>query len=322
MQGDSHQKVSILIPSYNHSAFIEQTIRSIWEQDYPNLELVIVDDGSTDNSREVIARLKAISPITMIVVEQENAGICRTLNRALAQSTGQIIGILASDDTMLPDRLNQEVRWFESEPSLNVLFSNGHFLSEGRIFGDAHKKIKPFLRRGIVAMRNLVLSKATGCYIQAMLIRRDFLMTLGGFDEETGSDDWSLNIRIFQALQLEREFLFLDRYAFLYRVHEMQMHRAGEFMTPMKRKVVRKYFSLENRSKFICQNYVRKAFGLLLQRRFKLSGHYLTKARYIGFSEGFPLACLMRFGFDFPGFAYRELMRRLKRPYRYWWSQG
>jgi hypothetical protein len=144
-----------------------------------------------------------------------------------------------------------------------------------------------------------------------MLIRRDFLLALGGFDEETGSDDWSLNIRIFQTLQFGREFLFQDRYAFLYRTHEMQVHRASDFMTPMKHKVVRKYFSLENRSKFICQNNVRKAFGLLLQKKFKLGSRYLTKARYIGFSKGFPLACLLGFCIDFPGFAYRELKRRL-----------
>jgi alpha-1,3-rhamnosyltransferase len=312
MQADSHPKVSILIPSYNHAAFIEQTIRSVWEQGYPNLELVIVDDGSTDNSREVIARLRATSPIPMIVIEQENAGICRTLNRALAQSTGQIIGILASDDMMLPDRLKQEVRWFESEPALKVLYSNGRFQSEGRIFGEAHKLIKPYLKRGIAATRDHLLSTAPGFYIQAMLIRREFLLNLGGFDEETGSDDWSLNIRIFQALKLQSEFMFLDRYAFVYRVHGAQMHRTNGFMTPMKRKVVRKYFSLENRSKFVCQNFIKQAVGLCLQRRFKQGSRYMTKACNIGFSKGIPLVCLMRFGFDFPGYAYRELMRRLK----------
>lgn len=307
-----HPKVSILIPSYNHAAFIEQTIRSVWEQDYPNLELVIVDDGSTDNSREVIARLKAISPITMVVAEQENARICRTLNRALELSTGQIIGILASDDIMLPDRLNQEVRWFEAEPTLKVLYSNGRFQSDGGVFGDAHKLMKPFLKRGVVSTRNHLLSTAPGFYIQAMLIKRDFLLTLGGFDEETGSDDWSLNIRIFQTLRSDNEFKFLDRYAFLYRVHEAQMHRSNGFMSPMKQKVVRKYFSLKNRSKFVCQNFIKKAFGLYLQRRFKLASRYMAKVLYIGFSKGIPLLCLMRFSMDFPGYAFREFMRRRK----------
>ncbi len=312
MAKNTHLKVSILIPCYNHAEYIEQTIRSVWEQDYSNLELVIADDGSTDNSLEIINSLKAISPIEIIVVTQKNGGVCQALNHALKLSTGKIIGVLASDDVMLPGRLSQEVKNFELEPNLKVLYSNGRFQSEGSVFGDVHKAIKPFLKRGIGPTLDLLLRTAPGFYIQAMLIRRDFLIKLGGFDEETGSDDWSLNIRIFQALHLEHEFLFLDRYAFLYRTHEMQVHRTGEFMTPMKRKVVRKYFSLENRSKFICQNYVRKAFGLLLQRKLKLCMRYLKKSCYIGFSHGLPLDCLMRFVFYFPGFAYRELVRRFK----------
>ncbi len=312
MQIDTEPKVSVLIPSYNHAAFIEEAIRSVWKQDYPNLELVIVDDGSTDNTREVIARLRAISPITMIVVEQKNAGICRTLNRALEQSTGKIVGFLASDDMMLPDRLNQEIRYFKSESTLKVLYSSGQLQSNGRIFGDAHKLIKPYLKLGIASTRDHLLSTAPGFYIQAMLIKRDFLLDLGGFDEETGSDDWSLNIRIFQALSSGSEFLFLDRYAFVYRVHGAQVHRTRGFMKPMTRKVVRKYFSLKNRSKFICQNYVKQAVRLCFQRRFRLGRRYVTKAYYIGFSKGVPLICLMQFSFNFPGFAYRELIRRLK----------
>lgn len=311
MKVDNYPKVSILIPSYNHEDFIEKTIRSVWEQGYPNLELIIVDDGSKDNSRKVISELMEASPIEMKFVEQENAGICRALNRALEVSTGQIIGFLASDDTMLSDRLNQEAAWFDKKPSLKVLYSNGRFQSEGKVFGDVHKLIKPYLRSGITSTRDHLLSTAPGFYIQAMLINRQFLLSLGGFDEETGSDDWSLNIRIFQALMFQDEFMFLDRYAFTYRVHGAQMHRANEFMTPMKRKVVRKYFSLENRAKYVCQIFIKKAINSFLKRRNKIGVRYITKALNVGFSKGVPFVCLMRFSFVFPAYAFRELMRRL-----------
>jgi glycosyltransferase involved in cell wall biosynthesis len=312
MKADNHPKVSILIPSYNHADFIEKTIRSVWDQGYPNLELIIVDDGSTDNSREVIARLIEISPIEIKFVEQKNAGICRTLNRALELSTGQIIGFLASDDTMLSDRLNQEAVWFESELSLKVLYSSGRYQSEDKSFGDVHKDIKPYLKRGIACTRAYLLSTAPGFYIQAMLIKREFLLSLGGFDEVTGSDDWSLNIRIFQALMFQDEFMFLDRFAFAYRVHGAQMHRVSDFMTPMKHKVIRKYFSLENRSKYVCQNFIKKSINLFFQRRFKQCGRYVTKVFNIAFSKGIPYICLIRFGIAFPGYAFREFVRRLK----------
>lgn len=306
-------RVSILIPSYNHSAYIEKTIRSVWTQNYANLELIVIDDGSTDNSREILARLKLSSPISMVVIEQENAGICPALNRALHKATGEIIGVLASDDMMLPDRINQEVSQFTSMPTLKVLYTNGQFQTESQILDDAHKSIKPYLKRGVVATSNHILSNVPGLYIQALLIKRDFLLSIGGFDEETGSDDWSLNIRIFKNLKPQGEFIFIDRHSFLYRIHSNQMHRRGDFMGSMKRKVVRKFFSVEERSKFICQNYVKKAFGLYSARKFARANRYMSKARMIGFSNGIPVNCLMKFGFDFPGYVLREILRRLSK---------
>ncbi len=309
---DTNPKVSILIPCYNHAGFIEETIRSVWDQNYPNLELVIVDDGSTDDSYEVVVRLLELSPIPMKVIKQKNTRICGALNRALELSTGQIVGVLASDDIMLPNRLNQEVQWFKAKPSLKVLYSSGQFQLNGRPFGDVHKHIKPFLKRGIVSTRDHLLETAPGFYIQAMLIRREFLFSLGAFDVETGSDDWSLNIRIFKTLTNDNEFIFLDRLAFLYRLHEDQTHRAITFMTPMKRQVVRKYFSIKNRSKFICRNYVRRTVELWFQLRFQLGWRHVKKAFLIGFSDGVPLKCLMQFSCELPGYAYRVLVRRLK----------
>ena len=313
MNATSGPKISILIPSYNHANYIEKTVRSVWEQNYRNLEIIIVDDGSTDNSRNVLAELQRISPITMVVIEQENAGICSTLNRALEVSKGEIIGFLASDDIMLPDRLNQEACQFTQKSTLKVLYSNGKFQADNKIFGDVHEKIKRYFKRGVNATRDHLLSTAPGLYIQAMLIKRDFLLSLGGFDEETGSDDWSLNIRIFRTLTSAEEFSFIDRFSFLYRVHKNQMHRGSGFMTPMKRKVVRKFFSLENRSKFTCQNYTKKAFGLFLSGEIKNSRRYIYKAYYISASKGLPLLCILRFCIELPAYAYREISRRLKK---------
>ena len=108
------------------------------------------------------------------------------------------------------------------------------------------------------------------------------------------------------------EFIFIDRFTFLYRIHKNQMHRGSDFITPMKRRVVRKFFTLENRSKFLCQNYVKKAFGLCFERKIKHASRYIYKSYYISFSKGLPLLCLLRFGIELPTYAYREIMRRLK----------
>lgn len=306
---NSSIKVSILIPSYNHAIFLEEAIRSVWEQNYLDMELVVVDDGSVDDSRDILARLIKLSPIPMKVIEQSNAGICRTLNRALKESSGTIIGALASDDIMAPHRLKEEMRYFDGDPLLKVMFSNGLFQFNGERFGDLHKLIKPFLKHGIAATRDHLLSTAPGFYSQARLIRRDFLIDLGGFDEETGSDDWSLHIRIFQALKLEKEFLFLDRVSFYYRVHSNQVHKVSTFMSTMKRKVIRKYFSIENRSKAICEEYIKRAILLFLQRRFMLGWRYMRLVFKISFANSVPWICLFNFGLRMPGYLLRIAMR-------------
>ncbi|WP_344761478.1 glycosyltransferase [Actimicrobium antarcticum] len=300
-------KVSILIPSYNHALFLEEAIRSVWAQDYPDMELVVVDDGSVDDSRDILARLMKLSPIPMKVIEQSNAGICRSLNVALKESSGEIIGVLASDDIMALHRLKDEVSYFDTNLQLKVMFSNGQFQLNEKRFGNLHKPIQPFLERGVTAMRDHLLSTAPGFYSQARLIRRNFLIDLGGFDEQTGSDDWSLHIRIFQSLKLKKEFMFFDRVSFYYRVHSSQVHKMSTFMTTMKRKVIRRFFSLENRSKAVCEEYIKRAILLICKKQFSLGWRYLRLVIKISFANNVPWLCLCDFGLRMPGYLLRIL---------------
>ena len=115
-------KVSILIPSYNHGKTIFEAINSVCKQSYENLELIIVDDASTDNSVEIIKKYIKNSKLNiMLIVNTKNSGVCKTLNTGLKNSSGDIVAILASDDLMMPNRLNVEVKFFEENTGLNVL---------------------------------------------------------------------------------------------------------------------------------------------------------------------------------------------------------
>jgi len=312
MAESTFPKVSILMTSYNYQSYIEKAIRSVWRQKYFNIELIVVDDGSTDGSREILAKLTKISPIKMVVIEQINTGPSMALKRALDEASGEIIGFLASDDEMVPGRLIQEIPYFIKNASLKVLYSTGQFLNGTKVYGNVHKEIERFLKKGIGPTRDLVLRTAPGFYIQALLVKKNFLHYVGGLDDNTGSDDWSLNIRIFQSLASDCEFLYLDKYAFLYRVHENQAHRTSSFMHPMKRNVVRKYFTLENRSKYVCRNFVKKAFRLCLKKKFRLAAFYIKRAKSISFSKGVPLMCLLQFIVALPAFSFREVVSQVK----------
>lgn len=98
--------ISVVIPSYNHARLIPSAIASVFAQDWPALELIVVDDGSRDDSREVIRGLLADAPLHRAqLLTQDNAGAHVALNRGLAAAQGEYLAILNSDDAYLPGRL-------------------------------------------------------------------------------------------------------------------------------------------------------------------------------------------------------------------------
>ena len=113
--------VSIVTPSYNQAPYLEETLHSVLEQDYPRIEYVVVDDGSTDGSAEILEQYAArLSSLTL----QENRGQARTLNEAFDRATGSILGALSSDDTLLPGAVSRVVEEFERDPELMLVYGD------------------------------------------------------------------------------------------------------------------------------------------------------------------------------------------------------
>jgi hypothetical protein len=106
------------------------------------------------------------------------------------------------------------------------------------------------LAKGINASYQYVTSEVPALFIQAMIIRRSFLHKLGGFDEQTNSDDWALNIKIFQSLREPNEFAFEDIDVFLYRSHENQFHNSSIHMNELIQRVASNYFTSSQLAKF------------------------------------------------------------------------
>lgn len=107
-----NKKISVIIPSYNHQNFIEQTIKSVINQTYKNLEIIVIDDGSFDQSCSIIS---SISDQRLKFFQQENQGAHNTINRGLNIATGDYIAILNSDDIYHPQRLEECLKLAEIE---------------------------------------------------------------------------------------------------------------------------------------------------------------------------------------------------------------
>src|SRR5919206_3917015 len=115
--------VSIVTPSYNQAAYLEETIRSVLEQRYEPLEYVVVDDGSTDGSVEVAKRYAD----RLTLIRQENSGQPAAINRGFGETRGELMGYLNSDDTLLPGALDAMVAELQREPKTLLVYGDAHY---------------------------------------------------------------------------------------------------------------------------------------------------------------------------------------------------
>ena len=119
--------VSVVTPSYNQAPFLEETLRSVLDQDYPELEYLVVDDGSTDGSVEIIRRYE---DRLAWWTTQENAGQPAAINRGMARARGEYLAYLNSDDTLLPGAISRMVAELQADPSLLFVYGDSVLTDE------------------------------------------------------------------------------------------------------------------------------------------------------------------------------------------------
>lgn len=188
--------VSVVIASYNHAPYIEECIKSVLIQTYPHIELLVVDDGSTDDSVERIGRLQAEHGFDFQV--QQNQGLTRTLNSAIARAKGELIVPFGSDDIMLPERLAKQVAYLADKPEVGICAGNIELIdSEGKLFPEARQRRDiPFRRMDFddVFMERKPYAPAT-----TLMIRKEALDKVGGFDPEIRLEDLAIELKITHA---------------------------------------------------------------------------------------------------------------------------
>ena len=205
-------KVSILLTCYNHLPYLGACVDGILAQTFDDYEVIAVDDGSTDGTREWLQ--KHGDGITLLF-NDSNLGTYGSLNRALEAASGDYIAILNDDDLWAPKKLAMQVAMMEAHPEVGLVHTNGEFIDgEGkRIEGSPLGFEFPRTETGDVL---LALAYHNKIIASAALVRRVCFSDLGAFNPAYfGSGDWEMWFRVAERWQVG----FVDEPLTFYRVH-------------------------------------------------------------------------------------------------------
>jgi glycosyltransferase involved in cell wall biosynthesis len=180
-------KVSVIIPTYNRAHVLREAIDSVLSQKYSDLELLVVDDGSTDHTKEVVSSYTS----KLAYIYQEHKGVSAARNRGIKHAKGDYLAFLDSDDLWLPDKLSTQMRFMEDHPEIHICYTEERWIRRG-VRVNPMKKHRKY--SGMIFEHCLPL-----CIVSpsSVLIARSLLEEIGVFDEELKvCEDYDLWLRI------------------------------------------------------------------------------------------------------------------------------
>lgn len=225
---DAQDLVSVVIPVYNAGDRIGETLECVFNQDYPNLEIVVVDDGSTDGSLEYLRQFTN----RIKLVQQPNSGAAAARNAGVKQAQGRWIAFLDADDIWETGKISAQVaeagngaRWIYTD----TLFVGG--VNDGKRDSDLNHKIDGDILEQIACSNFIGTS--------SVFVERDVFLAAGGFDENLRSvHDWDLWVRVASICKIK----YLNQPLVRYTIHASSTSRSTRKTLPNHLRVIRKSF--------------------------------------------------------------------------------
>lgn len=228
--------ISVIIPTYNNAQFIRDAIDSVLSQTYKNYEILVIDDGSTDNTKEIIEKYNGKR---IKYIYQENKGLAAARNTGIKASTGELVAFLDSDDMWLPEKLERQISIINGFPNVGLVGCGYYGIDEsgkrvketkGRDYPD-----KELLLNNLM-MRNVVTGSGSG-----VLAKKECFNKAGLFDESFRStEDRDMWYRILKFYDLK----FVSDYLVIIRVRRNSLSKNVAMMKFSQKKFIQKH--LEN----------------------------------------------------------------------------
>ncbi len=247
--------ISVIIPACNHEKYVQETIQSIINQTYQNIELIIIDDGSKDSTWQKIQEMKQVceNRFSRFVFEtQENQGTCKTLNKLISLSQGEYLYLIASDDIAKPDAIEKEYNFLSKNPNYALCVGDDEFIdSESKVcYWDNELNIEYDKKKAIyISFGNFLqknhnfsfLSNKFGRYDSlnignhipnGYLVRKSIFEKIGQFTPDAPLEDYWLMLQISKYAKMK----YFDEILFSYRWHNTNTAQNREKMINMTNK--------------------------------------------------------------------------------------
>jgi glycosyltransferase involved in cell wall biosynthesis len=260
-------RVSVIIPTYNYCHFLGEAIQSVLEQTFSDFELIVVDDGSTDNTKEVV---DSFGDSRIRYIYQENRGVSAARNTGIKVSSGEYVAFLDSDDMWLPENLELKVKVLDSRSDVALICSDAYVFNDdtsdilGRLWHDKKSADRVNLQRVSKQPLKEMLSRGGFIAPQLTVVRREVFTEVGYFDESLYvGEDWDMFIRIFLRFPIE----VLDKPLVRMRKHRDSLTANWDKIDLMRGlaaydKVIRSYYLSDEHLKLVKRKLSRTLFRL------------------------------------------------------------
>ncbi len=248
--------ISILIISYNHENYISDAINSALNQTYRNFEIVISDDRSTDSSWKIISDSQRRHPnIIRAFRTDHNLGVVGNTLHGISHCQGEFICVFGSDDFLLPQKLELQVRKLMENRHMLAVFTNGYKMSD-HVCELLHKpNVTLLMQYPPAQIFEYLVTHVNPIFTQSLLVHKQILLSAINHCKHGISDDWCYNAHIFSILTSPSQFSYIDTPTFVYRFHPSGLHANILRQVNSKLDFIRRYTPQEHKNKAVKNIY-------------------------------------------------------------------
>jgi glycosyltransferase involved in cell wall biosynthesis len=190
-------KISIIIPTFNREKLVMEAIESLRKQSYKNIEIIVVDDCSTDNTQILVEKEKYIDQRIVYIRHKQNKGAPTARNTGIENASGEFLAFLDSDDRWLPEKLERQMEVLQKNRQAGLIYTGYKNIVGTQI----RSEVWPHARGNLLAE---VLKKNCLGTTSTVVVRKDLLLEAGGFDPELPScQDWDLYVKLAQITEFD-----------------------------------------------------------------------------------------------------------------------